>query len=129
MARILLVEDDPAIVQTTVLRLQHEGYEVVVSMDGQDALRRVEAGHPPVDLVLLDLKLPELDGVEVCRRLKANAATAALPVIVFTAAGSYLTHLGDLCTQLGAAAWVKKPYRSEDLMEKIRTTLANVGRA
>lgn len=129
MARILLVEDDAAIVQTTTLRLQHEGYDVSVATDGAQALRHLAAAQAPVDLVLLDLKLPEMDGVEVCRRLKQNAATARIPVVVFTAVGSYLTHLGDLCEELGAAAWVKKPYKSEELMTTIRTALTNTGRA
>lgn len=129
MARILLVEDDAAIVHTTMLRLRHEGYEVSVATDGPAALRQLAAAQPSVDLVLLDLKLPEMNGVEVCRRLKQDAATARIPVVVFTALGSYLTQLGDLCEELGAAGWIKKPYKSEELMTTIRTALTNAGRA
>ncbi len=120
--RILVAEDDPSILKMTKLRLEHAGYEVLTATDGEDALKRLEAGGP-VDLILLDLRMPKLDGFQVCQRLKTNPSTAAIPVIIFSGADSYLTRLTNLCVELGASDWIEKPFRSQDLLEKIQRAL------
>ena len=76
-----------------------------------------------MDLILLDLKLPKLDGFEVCRRLKADPATATIPIVVFTGTEEYSRGLADRCVELGIAEWLKKPFRSQELLEKIQRAL------
>ncbi len=83
MARILLVEDNENNRDMLSRRLQRKGYEVILAEDGRQALEKAEAEKP--DLVLMDMSLPEIDGWEATRRLKANPLTAAMPVIALTA--------------------------------------------
>ncbi len=116
---ILLADDDPSVRKMTTVRLEHEGYEVIVASDGEEVLTQV-AANAAVDRILLDLKMPKLNGLEVCRRLKANPATATIPVVIFTASEGFLERLADLCLELGASDWIRKPFRSPDLLGKIR---------
>ena len=126
MTRILIAEDDPSVLKVTRLRLEHEGYEVVSATDGEDALRQMEA-HPPIHLVLLDVKMPKMNGYQVCQRLKKNPATKHIPIIVFSASKSYLTQLADQCIEIGANDWIRKPFKTQDLLEKIRYVLEQGG--
>jgi CheY-like chemotaxis protein len=120
--RILIGEDDQSILKVTRYRLEHEGYEVLEAPDGEAVLRQVGTAGP-VHLILLDIKMPRLNGYEVCRQLKSDPATARIPVIVFTASESQLTHLADRCIEAGASDWIKKPFRTKDLMQKIHRIL------
>ena len=120
--RILLAEDDPSIMKTTKFRLEHEGFDVVTAADGEAALQ--EAGAVPIHLVLLDIKLPKLSGYEVCRRLKDNKATAKIPVLIFTASEGQMKYLANRCIEVGAFDWLKKPFRTVELMDKIHRALA-----
>ncbi|MBI2093292.1 MAG: response regulator transcription factor [Candidatus Omnitrophica bacterium] len=117
---ILLVEDEPAVVKMTKLRLEHEGFDVEVALDGEAALALVK---PTTDLILLDIRLPKLDGFEVCKRLKAKPDTAKIPIIVFTASASQWQELTDRCIELGVMDLLKKPFHSKELVEKIRRIL------
>jgi len=119
--RILIADDDPAVLKITAARLQHEGFAVTAVADGESALATVGRWAP--DLILLDIRMPRLDGFEVCHRLKADPATAGLPAIIFTASESHVRHLADRCLELGVADWLRKPYRSKDLLEKITRVL------
>src|SRR5947208_68696 len=84
MAReVLVVEDEPDIRRLVVLHLERDGFRCRTAASGSDALREVKAAVP--DLVVLDLMLPELDGLEVCRRLRRDASTASVPIIMLTA--------------------------------------------
>ena len=120
--RILICEDDLSILKVTKVRLEHEGYDVVTAVDGEDVLHQVEAAYP-IHLVLLDIKLPKRNGYEVCRMLKQLPPTADVPVIVFTASESQLQRLADRCIEVGAADWIKKPFRTKELLEKIHRAL------
>ena len=124
--RILVAEDDPSIMRMTTLRLQHEGYTVVSATDGEMALQRA-ADTIPIHLILLDIKLPKMNGYQVCTSLKQQPATAKIPVIVFTASESQLQYLADRCIEVGAADWIKKPFRAKDLMAKIHRALDEEG--
>ncbi len=124
--RILVAEDDPSIMRMTTLRLQHEGYTVVSATDGETALQRA-ADTLPIHLILLDIKLPKLNGYQVCAHLKRQPATAKIPVIVFTASESQLQYLADRCIEVGATDWIKKPFRAKDLMAKIHRALDEEG--
>ena len=120
--RVLLVEDDPSVLKMTRLRLEHEGFDVVTAMDGEQALEEADA-QLPIHLVLLDVKLPKLNGYEVCRTLKHRTKTAHIPVIVFSASESQMQKMADRCIEVGATDWIKKPFRTIDLMSKIRHAL------
>lgn len=120
--RILLAEDEAAVLKMTKLRLEHEGFEVMTATDGEQVLRALDGGAA-VALILMDVRMPKLDGLEVCRQLKAKAATAKIPIILFTGSTSYWQHLADRCIELGVADWLKKPFRSQELLDKIRRAL------
>lgn len=127
--RILLVDDDASILKLTKQRLEHEGFDVVTAHDGEEALRCV--AEDGIDLLLVDMQLPKLDGYEVCRRLKANPATAAIPIIAFSgreAHQRYLAnrHHGVLATEW--VDWVEKPFESEVLVGAIRRAIEERGR-
>ncbi len=120
--RILIAEDDPGILKMTKFRLEHEGYEVIAVTDGEEALHQAEA-QLPIHLFLVDIKMPGLNGYELCRALKRWPATADIPVIVFTGSESQLQRLSNKCIEAGATDWIKKPFLSRDLMEKIHRAL------
>ena len=125
-ARILIGEDDPGILQTTAFRLTHEGYEVVSATDGDDVLHQAET-QLPIHLILLDIRLPKRNGYDVCRILKRQAATAQIPVIVFTASEPEMQKLADRCIEVGATDWIKKPFQVKELLEKIDRVLGTEG--
>jgi DNA-binding response OmpR family regulator len=117
--RILIVEDEEPIVEILSQALKRSGYEVSSAMDGDEGLARACAELP--DLVLLDLMLPMMDGWEVCRRLKANAATAAIPVIMLTARRDERDAIEGL--SIGADDYVRKPFSLNELMARIAARL------
>src|SRR5438309_7987355 len=92
---VLVVEDEPDIRRLVVLHLERDGFRCRTAANGPDALREVKAAVP--DLVILDLMLPELDGLEVCRRLRRDAGTAAVPIIMLTARSE--EHTSELQSQ------------------------------
>ncbi len=83
---------------------------------------------PTFDLVLMDIKMPKLNGLEVCQRLKADPHTAIIPIIIMTATTIYLQDLANRCIELGVSDWVKKPFRSNELLQKVHRVLAEEGR-
>jgi CheY-like chemotaxis protein len=117
--KLLLVEDDPAIQLVARAALSRAGFSVTVAADGEDALAR--AGGDPPDVVLLDWAMPGLDGAEVCRRLKTNAATAAIPVIFMTARAQ--PRELDEGLALGAAGYIVKPFDALSLGHEVRGIL------
>ncbi len=120
--RILIGEDDISILKMTKLRLEHEGYDVLAASDGEQVLEQAQV-QLPIHLILLDIKLPKLNGYDVCRMLKGHIMTAGIPVIVFSASESQLIYLADRCIEAGATDWIKKPFRTKDLLAKIRRAL------
>jgi DNA-binding response OmpR family regulator len=114
--RVLVVEDDREIARAVSLELGHAGYEPSVVSDGPAALSAVSDWGP--DLVLLDLGLPTLDGIEVCRRIRTTSFT---PIVVLTARGSVQDRVAGL--DAGADDYVAKPFSLEELMARVRSTL------
>ena len=118
--RVLLVDDEPSIVKMVSKRLEVEGFEVLVAIDGQEALKKVQAEAP--DVVILDLMLPKLNGYEVCMMLKEDTRYQKIPVVMFTAkAQEQDEKLGLAC---GADAYIRKPFKAQELLDQIRA-LAN----
>lgn len=120
--RILIAEDDPSIRRMTALRLEHEGFDVISVADGEAVVRQAQ-GKLPIHLILLDIKMPKMDGYEVCRELKSRPATAGIPIIVFTASESQMRLLAERCIEVGARDWLRKPFRTKELMEKVERAL------
>ena len=120
--RILVAEDDAALLKATKVRLEHEGYHVITAVDGEDVLQQA-ASELPIHLIVLDIKMPKLDGYEVCQRLKRQPGTAAVPIIVVTGWEPQLSRLADRCIEVGAEDWLQKPYHAQELLAKIHRAL------
>jgi two-component system KDP operon response regulator KdpE len=118
-ARILLVDDEVPIQRALAPLLRSRGYEVDVAGTGQDALQSVRANPP--DLVVLDLGLPDLDGSEVCRRVRAESN---VPIVILSARGGETEKVSAL--DLGADDYVTKPFGPEELLARIRVALRRV---
>jgi len=118
-ATILVVEDEIAQLEMLRYNLEKEGYNVVSTGDGEEALLMVDEEAP--DAIVLDWMLPSLSGIEICRRIKANAQTAQIPVIMLTARGEEADRVRGLET--GADDYVAKPYGVSELIARIRARL------
>lgn len=116
--RVLIVEDESEIVRFLTLELQHEGYFVESRADGRSGLELALSGG--FDLVLLDVMLPELNGIEVLRRLRRESA---IPVILITARDAVMEKVNGLDT--GANDYITKPFHIEELLARIRMVLRN----
>jgi DNA-binding response OmpR family regulator len=117
--RVLIVEDEPDIRDLLAFHLERDGYHVSKCGTGADALRLVQVSRP--DLVLLDLMLPVLNGLEVCRRLRQDPATAALPVIMLTAKGEEVDRIVGL--ELGADDYIAKPFSPKEVVARVRAVM------
>ena len=115
-ARVLIVEDDPNVAEVVARYLQREGYRVETVADGAQGLQRALADPP--DLVVLDLMLPSIGGLEVCRRLRASAP---VPVIMLTARGEEADRIAGL--ELGADDYVAKPFSPRELTARVKAVL------
>ena len=119
MSRILIVEDDPDIAALVAHYLEKEGYGSEVIADGRRAL--AAAKETPPDMVILDLMLPGLNGLEVCRALRLDNRTAALPILMVTARGEESERILGLDS--GADDYVVKPFSPSELMARVRALL------
>ena len=111
--RILLVDDEPDLVQLVSVRLVAAGYEVVTAYDGQEALEQAKKQKP--SLIILDLMLPKLDGYKVCRLLKFDERYRGIPILIFTARAQ--VEDVQMATQCGADAYLTKPFDARILLE------------
>jgi DNA-binding response OmpR family regulator len=121
-ARILLVDDEQPIQTLLSFPLQRDGYEVVAASDGQEALARFS--EQPFDLVVLDLMLPTVDGLEVCRRLRARSA---VPIIMLTAKSEEIDKVVGL--ELGADDYITKPFSMREFRSRVKAALRRAGMA
>ena len=117
MRTVLLVEDEPALVDSLCFRLEQEGLRVVTAGDGVTALRQAEIHSP--DLILLDIMIPEMDGREVCRELRARRYQR--PILMLTARSDEVDKVVGL--EVGADDYITKPFGTAELMARIRAHL------
>jgi phosphate regulon transcriptional regulator PhoB len=119
VADVLVVEDEPDIRTLVVHHLTRDGFRCRTATTGPEALASVRRALP--DLLILDLMLPGLDGIEVCRKLRADAATAALPIIMLTARADEIDRVVGL--EMGADDYVVKPFSPKELVARVRAVL------
>lgn len=118
-AKILIVEDEKDVLELIRYNLDKGGYGTDTALTGRQALDKAIDYAP--DLILLDLMLPEIDGLEVCDNLKHNAATEAIPVVMLTAKGTEADMVKGF--QVGASDYITKPFSPRDLLTRIKETL------
>ena len=123
--RILIVEDDPDIAQLVARYLDKAGFTTERAASGREALQTIT--ERPPDLVVLDLMLPHMDGLEVCRLLRAHDATAGIPVIMLTARAEESERIVGL--ELGADDYLAKPFSPNELVARVRALLRRAQRA
>jgi len=115
MKRITLIEDDADIAFTIRLNLEREGYKIAHFANGQEGLLAVQQGGS--DFVILDLNLPDLDGLTICRELRRDASTRAIPILMLTARGSERDRVTGL--ELGADDYLTKPFSMRELVARV----------
>jgi DNA-binding response OmpR family regulator len=118
-SRVLIVEDEPDIRSLLTFHLEREGYQVLKCSTGTEALSQVRMSPP--DLLLLDLMLPGMDGLEICRRLRQEPATASLPIVMLTAKREEVDRVLGL--ELGADDYIVKPFSPKEVVARIRAVL------
>ena len=125
MARILVAEDDPDIASLLAHYLQRAGFEADLVSSGADVLPRIKKAPP--DVLLLDVMLPGLDGLSVCRTVRSDQRTAAIPIIMITAKGEESDRIVGL--ELGADDYIAKPFSPNEVIARIRALLRRAHRA
>ena len=118
-SRVLIVEDERDIRDLVLFHLEREGFQVSSASSGDEALRQVRHASP--ELVLLDLMLPAMGGLEVCRKLRQDPATVALPIVMLTAKGDEVDRVLGL--ELGADDYIVKPFSPKELLARVRAVL------
>ena len=119
--KILIVDDEPSIIVPVQFLMEQNGYDVVVAFSGEEAMEII--AEKKVDLILLDIMLPVIDGFEVCQRVRENLQWNKIKIILLTALGSDANVEKGLA--LGADAYITKPFSNVDIVEKVKELLEN----
>ncbi|HEY1785315.1 MAG TPA: response regulator [Pirellulales bacterium] len=119
--KVLLCDDEAHILRAAQIKLSHAGYDVSTAADGQEAWEAI-AANPP-DILVTDLQMPRMDGLELSRRVRDTPATAHLPILMLTAKGFELAHL-ELAEKCGVLAVLPKPFSPRELVRYIDTILS-----
>ncbi|MBX5455948.1 MAG: response regulator transcription factor [Thermogemmatispora sp.] len=117
--KILVVDDEEVLVEAIAYSLEQEGYQVLTALDGRAALELARRERP--QLIILDIMLPEIDGLEVCRQLRREPATATTPIMLLTARGEEIDRVVGL--EVGADDYVTKPFGRRELLARVRALL------
>ncbi len=119
MAKILIVDDEPDIVELVSYNLERERFFTTRAHDGETALRKVKIEKP--DLLILDLMLPGIGGLDICKKIRANPETSDLPIIMLTAKADEVDKIIGL--EIGADDYITKPFSVKELVARVRTVL------
>jgi DNA-binding response OmpR family regulator len=119
--RVLLIEDEPNIIEAISFILSRDGWTVHTHSDGDTAMERVRSTPP--DLVILDVMLPGRSGYDILREIRADASTATLPIMMLTARGQ--TKDRELAERLGATHFMTKPFSNAEVLENVRTLVGD----
>lgn len=117
--RVLVVDDEPEVVELVAFNLNQAGFEVAEAADGADALKKARELYPA--LIILDLMLPEMDGFEVCKTLRRDPSTAEIPILMLTAKAAEMDRVLGL--ELGASDYLVKPFSPRELVLRVRNIL------
>ncbi len=117
--RVLIIEDEKSLVDVLTYNLENEGFEVLSATDGMDGLNQARAHHP--DLIILDLMLPVMEGLEVCRQLRGDSRTREIPVLMLTAKSEEVDEIVGF--RMGADDYVTKPFKLKPLIQRIKALL------
>src|SRR6516162_6644228 len=117
--KILVVDDEPEAVELVEFNLKQSGFDVLTATDGAEALKKARVVLP--NLIVLDLMLPEIDGLEVCKMLRRDPATAAIPIVMVTAKAAEIDRILGL--ELGADDYLTKPFSPRELVLRIKNIL------
>jgi DNA-binding response OmpR family regulator len=115
--RILVVDDEPDIMDVGTIRLKHLGYEIIPAADAEDAIAFLQ--KDTCDLILLDLLLPKMQGDELCKKLKSDDKYKNIPIILFTAS-TIRTNFPEKIEEIGADDCITKPFEPEELLSKVK---------
>lgn len=119
---VLIIEDDDGILALLEYNLEKEGYKVRSTDDGEEAFIMIEESKP--DLILLDWMLPDMSGIEICRRLRANSETSKLPILMISAKGEDLDKIEGL--DIGADDYIVKPFSPKELLARIQAVFRRI---
>ena len=119
--KILIVDDEPSIIVPVQFLMEQNGYDVLVAFSGEEAMEII--AEKKVDLILLDIMLPVIDGFEVCQRVRENLQWNKIKIILLTALGSDANVEKGLA--LGADAYITKPFSNVDIVEQVKELLGN----
>lgn len=120
--KILLVDDEEAVLKVTKARLEHEGFKVLTAKNGVEAMS-IAFSEENLSLFLLDIRMPKLDGYQLTQKLKEHPMTARIPIILFTASVWRVDDVVARCFELGIADVLYKPFRSKQLLEVVHRVL------
>ncbi len=124
--RVLLCDDEIHILRAAEFKLKQAGYDVCCAGNGEEAWEEIQRVLP--DILITDCQMPELDGAGLCRRVRANPATADLPILMLTAKGYELSHR-ELCEQLGVLAILAKPFSPRAVFRQVEEVCGEAGKA
>ena len=119
--KVLMCDDEAHILRAAQIKLTHAGYDVSTAADGQEAWEAILANPP--DILVTDLQMPRMDGLELSRRVRETAATAHLPILMLTAKGFEMAHL-EMAEKCGVLAVLPKPFSPRELVRYIDTILS-----
>jgi len=119
MASVLIVEDDPTTVQLIEFLLRKNNFEVLIAQDGVEALKISREKKP--DLILMDVMMPKMDGIEAIEKLQESEETQEIPIVILSALGQEMDVMRGL--QAGASGYIVKPFSPQELLDEIKTRL------
>jgi DNA-binding response OmpR family regulator len=120
MPKLLVVDDDPSILDSMEIALSLQGYEVETTTKGEETFSKIESFHP--DLIFMDVYLSGMDGMEITRQIKENEATKNIPVIIFSAHKS----MKEVFHESGADDFIRKPFNMDELYAKVKSQTSHI---